>query len=626
MTDESGILCLGINGDRQLSLHLDDLSERELCGLSAPMFEGYLPRYPDYNRYSWAEGNEAMFGPVWGPKEAYNNSVCKLRAYYHDINVGGQLVTIMYDMTGFLVGDSLLMTAAHGLLQDVTIGDFDDGVVNLSYPSKLEVYGAIGLGDVWGDAYPFYAEAVEIYLDSEYAISGMLKDDWSIVRLDRPLGRELSYRVLCVGSLPDDEITIIGYPYFNQFHFRTTPTNTCFNSSQGVYYYNATTFDGMSGSPCVSTEGVAINQYVDTFISNRSTSFMHVAYNATTNLCIGVKFTHRIVSLVQIMNERYRPETIHFHERIQTEAFLDNGEFSVTKDYGCNIESTGVTIFDESLVFGADSQSSFLTISFDFPVSSVGFSLNTYNSGEIRNFTYCITDFYCNSSWDYLIYNGVVQIEYGADFIIDFSEPIKEICFLMEGSIRSTATVNDLYFRPQWDWLPVSQDAPDFVYNEIPSNDTSANCISYAFNIYPETGPFIAGHTSSPNTQQSDLFPGNVLQLLKDDCLAYGFSLMPISKYSLSSSGRYKVALLCDPGRYYHGLRENNDGTWSHFLLGVGVKKTDCSGFSIIEPDRANFVLLNPPCYTVKGELKGETPFDLTSFMGYFSIGATNYA
>ena len=98
------------------SISDSDILENELY---SPDFKDYeFIKYDEtrYDDYITHFGNDITIdGEQWGPKESPSNSTCKIRAYYHNISHNNGLVTLMYDFTGFLVGDSLLMTAAHGL-------------------------------------------------------------------------------------------------------------------------------------------------------------------------------------------------------------------------------------------------------------------------------------------------------------------------------------------------------------------------------------------------------------------------------------------------------------------------------------------------------------------------------
>ena len=70
-----------------------------------------------------------------------------------------------------------------------------------------------------------------------------------------------------------------------------------------------------------------------------------------------------------------------------------------------------------------------------------------------------------------------------------------------------------------------------------------------------------------------------------------------------------KIALIVDPKRDYHFLRQDPDGYWSHKPGAMDVTRADASGRPIIRPDRAMFM------YTHHKE-----PLLYTKFCGYFCV------
>ena len=70
-----------------------------------------------------------------------------------------------------------------------------------------------------------------------------------------------------------------------------------------------------------------------------------------------------------------------------------------------------------------------------------------------------------------------------------------------------------------------------------------------------------------------------------------------------------KIALIVDPKRDYHFLRQDPDGYWSHKPGALQVKREDSTGRPIIRPDRAMFI------YKDKTD-----PIIYTHFCGYFCV------
>ena len=73
--------------------------------------------------------------------------------------------------------------------------------------------------------------------------------------------------------------------------------------------------------------------------------------------------------------------------------------------------------------------------------------------------------------------------------------------------------------------------------------------------------------------------------------------------------GTSKIALIVDPKRDYHFLRQDPDGYWSHKPGALPVKRVDASLRPIIRPDRAIFLYKNK-----------DDPLMYTDFCGYFCV------
>jgi hypothetical protein len=70
-----------------------------------------------------------------------------------------------------------------------------------------------------------------------------------------------------------------------------------------------------------------------------------------------------------------------------------------------------------------------------------------------------------------------------------------------------------------------------------------------------------------------------------------------------------KIALIVDPKRDYHFLRQDPDGYWSHKPGALPVKRVDASGRPILRPDRATFIYKD-----------SKDPLTYTDFCGYFCV------
>ena len=73
--------------------------------------------------------------------------------------------------------------------------------------------------------------------------------------------------------------------------------------------------------------------------------------------------------------------------------------------------------------------------------------------------------------------------------------------------------------------------------------------------------------------------------------------------------GTSKIALIVDPKRDYHFLRQDPDGYWSHKPGAMEVTRVDASGRPILRPDRALYIYKNH-----------KEPLLYTKFCGYFCV------
>jgi len=82
------------------------------------------------------------------------------------------------------------------------------------------------------------------------------------------------------------------------------------------------------------------------------------------------------------------------------------------------------------------------------------------------------------------------------------------------------------------------------------------------------------------------------------------------SRYeSRCKQGTSKIALIVDPNRDYHFLRQDPDGYWSHKPGSMNVSRVDATNRPILRPDRASFI------YT-----DHKDPLLYTQFCGYFCV------
>jgi hypothetical protein len=85
--------------------------------------------------------------------------------------------------------------------------------------------------------------------------------------------------------------------------------------------------------------------------------------------------------------------------------------------------------------------------------------------------------------------------------------------------------------------------------------------------------------------------------------------VIPIEFHERCSTGTSKIALIVDPRRDYHFVRQDSDGYWSHKPGAMEVTTKDASGRPILRPDRALFIYKNH-----------KDPLEYTKFCGYYCV------
>ena len=187
-------------------------------------------------------------------------------------------------------------------------------------------------------------------------------------------------------------------------------------------------------------------------------------------------------------------------------------------------------------------------------------------------------------------------------------------------SYESTANGGTIYlnsgsFDINWGFSPINYSAPQYAQTQV----FSGNCVSYAIEGLDRTDsgsvlPIRANGT--PLRILTDYYPGMIISGLIRALAVEQIEMKPIGKYEVCAPGSYKIAVVCDPYRYYHGIRQNKEGSWSHYLIGEGIRCWDYDNVFIVWPDEARM-----PHAWANGV--GDTHYDLTSFVGYFSIRST---
>jgi hypothetical protein len=170
---------------------------------------------------------------------------------------------------------------------------------------------------------------------------------------------------------------------------------------------------------------------------------------------------------------------------------------------------------------------------------------------------------------------------------------------------------------------PVSGSEPKLnmnIWNTKKPLKESHNCYSYAMNAVDPKKVQICNDTPDCNTGTHQ--PGYASgftkfadQTLKGcgDMVSRVWGDNPDVKATTFSEqcnpGTSKIALIVDPKRDYHFLRQDPDGYWSHKPGGMNVTRLDATGREIIRPDRASFIYKNH-----------KEPLMYTKFCGYFCV------
>jgi hypothetical protein len=141
----------------------------------------------------------------------------------------------------------------------------------------------------------------------------------------------------------------------------------------------------------------------------------------------------------------------------------------------------------------------------------------------------------------------------------------------------------------------------------------TANCYAYALNfthVGPHSDKLQPGELSGHTFTAYDVSVDRIVELVRLDAQAAGFTFVEGERDVACASGSYKVALFIDPfAPDYHWLRQNPDGTWSGKSGLSRVTDKDASGQTIVDPQSANLNFR-------------DWDLNYTEFGGYYCIGS----
>ena len=157
-------------------------------------------------------------------------------------------------------------------------------------------------------------------------------------------------------------------------------------------------------------------------------------------------------------------------------------------------------------------------------------------------------------------------------------------------------------------------------WNSYKALKESHNCFAYAIDTidykmvdecnktpecnvgFPQPG-YEAGYKKF--SEQPDKGCGDmVMRLWGDNPKVYSAEFSERCKKDMS-----KIALIVDPKRDYHFLRQDPDGYWSHKPGALPVKRIDSSNRPILRPDRSVYLYKD-----------GNDPLMYTDFCGYYCV------
>jgi hypothetical protein len=129
----------------------------------------------------------------------------------------------------------------------------------------------------------------------------------------------------------------------------------------------------------------------------------------------------------------------------------------------------------------------------------------------------------------------------------------------------------------------------------------SHNCLAYALNNVDkelfkkcETTPSCDVDFPQPGYESGYIqFSTNTKKCCADMVLRMegdNPNIIPTTFNDICPKKMSKIALIVDPKRDYHYLRQDPDGKWSHKPGSLIVKREDSSGREILRPDRATFM------------------------------------
>ena len=186
---------------------------------------------------------------ITNPKVSPYYTTGKIEAVWTGVknNKNGNYYDIIFTGTGSMQGPNLLVTASHCVYDDVTVGDFDDGIDNPTFPDSLKYYP--GLNGTSDKINCIVVTASKITIDRKYFEDLSIEHDWAAVELSTDIGYTTGWNgKMSNWYVKDHAVSSFGYPGDkNEDMWLTNGSVT--GKTDYIYKTNLDIVSGQSGSP-----------------------------------------------------------------------------------------------------------------------------------------------------------------------------------------------------------------------------------------------------------------------------------------------------------------------------------------------------------------------------------------
>ena len=170
--------------------------------------------------------------------------------------------TNSYVSSSFLVGSNLLITAAHCVYGDETIGKYDDSIYNPEFCYDITIYfcGTYYAETSYDKCFRWSTKIKSVHIPIEYYQNESNSYDWAIIELDTNLGDTLGYSTLLPNWYEEGySITSYGYPGDKRYVstdytqlYKTSGKINKMTDDECMYVTDAYATHGQSGSPLIA--------------------------------------------------------------------------------------------------------------------------------------------------------------------------------------------------------------------------------------------------------------------------------------------------------------------------------------------------------------------------------------